>query len=352
MRTEYDGIYDLIGKSFSGELTKEELIQLNNWKTENRSNLTEYNDYQEIWKHSDRLVMPSKIDLPISLAKTRKNAGIVNKQIKLLTVFAQIAAVLVLALLFSSLYNVFLVSKPQQKIETTVSTVYQQVKASYGTQSRFELADGTVVYLNSGSSLKFPNSFNGMKSRNVELKGEGHFSVTKNSEQPFIVDINKIQVKVLGTTFNVDAYPGNTAFTIALVEGSIQIQQKSGESVKDLIEMKHNQVAFYNQSENTLQLKTEDDLNKYTAWTEGKIVFSDDPVNTVIQKLENWFNVDIELADKKLEKYRFTGTFIDEPLEQILGILNLTSQMQYQIIPAKKLDDNSYSKRKIILKSK
>jgi len=94
------------------------------------------------------------------------------------------------------------------------------------------------------------------------------------------------------------------------------------------------------------------DLNKYTAWIDGKIVFSDDPVNTVIQKLENWYNVDIELSDKKMENYRFTGTFLDEPLEQVLSILNLTSQMQYKVIPAKRLGDNSFSKRKIILKSK
>jgi hypothetical protein len=72
----------------------------------------------------------------------------------------------------------------------------------------------------------------------------------------------------------------------------------------------------------------------------------------VIQKLEHWYNVDIELADTKLENYRFTGTFIDEPLEQVLSILNLSSQMQYKVIPAKKLTDNSFSKRKIILKSK
>jgi len=176
--------------------------------------------------------------------------------------------------------------------------------------------------------------------------------VIENSEQPFIVDIQNMQIKVIGTTFNVDAYSDNTAFTIALVEGSIQLQQKNGDEIKDVLEMKPNQVAFYNQSENKLQLTSEDDLSKYTAWTDGKIVFSDDPVQTVIQKLEKWYNVDIEIADKSMERYRFTGTFIDEPLEQVLNIINLTSQMKYQIIPARKLSDNSYSKRKIILKSK
>jgi len=349
MNIENDNIYDLIAKSFSGELTDEENANLNNWKSEDKLNILEYSDFADIWKHSNRLAMSSSIDLPKSLGTTRKKAGIDRKRVKWLPVFAQIAAVLVLAVLISALYNLFLVTKPNEKTE---AIVYQQVKASYGTQSRVELADGTIVFLNSGSTLRFPGSFSGMKTRNVELTGEGHFEVAKNKEQPFIVDIHKIQVKVLGTTFNLEAYNNNSSFTIALVEGSIQLQQKTSNGVTDLMQMKPNQVAFYNQTENKLTWKTEDDLNKYTAWTEGKIVLSNDPVNTVIQKLENWYNVDIELADRKLEKYRFTGTFIDEPLEQVLNILNLTSKMEYTVIPATKLGDNSYSKRKIILKSK
>jgi ferric-dicitrate binding protein FerR (iron transport regulator) len=349
MNIENDQIYDLIAKSFLGELTEEENVSLLTWKSSDESNTLEYNDFKEIWKHSNRLAMPSQIDLPKSLSTTRKKAGINVKNINLLPRFAQIAAVLVLAILISALYNLFLVTKPNDKNKTIVN---QQVRASFGTQSRVVLADGTVVYLNSGSTLKFPNSFDGMKNRNVELTGEGSFEVAKISEQPFIVDIHNIQIKVLGTKFTVDAYPNNSSFIIALIEGSIQLQQKNGTGVTDLIEMKPNQVANYNLSENKLLTNTEEDLTKYTAWTEGKIVLSNDPVNTVIQKLENWYNVDIELSDKKLEKYRFTGTFIEEPLEQVLRILNLTSHMRYTIIPAKKLGDNSYSKRKIILKSK
>ncbi len=348
MNIDNPEIYDLIAKSFSGQLTEEEQITLNEWKLADRYNLAEYNDYTDIWNHSNHLAMLSEIDMPKSLDATRKKAGIDRRQIGWFKIFAQIAAILVLALLFSSLYNLFLVPKPYQRAE---AIVYQQVKATYGTQSRVDLADGTIVYLNSGSALRFPATFNGQKNRNVELSGEGYFTVTKNSEQPFVVDIHKLQIEVHGTTFNVDAYPGNSAFKIALVEGSIRLEQKADNSEIELMDMKPNQVATYNLSENKLSLKNEDDLTKYTAWTEGKIIFSNDPVSTVLQKLGNWYNVDIEVADRKLRKYRFTGTFIDEPLEQVLNILNLTSDMRYQVIPAQKQADNSYSKRKIILKS-
>jgi len=349
MNLEQDEIYDLIAKSFAGELTEDELVHLNSWKAAEKSNLAAYNDYKEIWNHSNRLALPSQIDLSGSLKITRHKAGIKNREIKWMSLMRQIAAVFVLSVIFATTYN--LVKKPVTLMKKEV-VVFQEVRAAFGTQTRLELPDGTMVSLNSGSTLKFPTTFGNSKTRLVYLSGEGNFKVAKNAQQPFIVDINKLQVRVLGTTFNVEAYPGNATITVALIEGKVLLQQMCNEKISDLMEMKPNQVACFRKLENKIEWIAERDLAKYTAWTEGKIIFSNDPVNTVIQKLQNWYNVDIELSDKKLENYRFTGTFIDEPLEQVLSILNLTSQMQYKVIPARKLGDNSFSKRKIILKSK
>jgi transmembrane sensor len=348
MEPKFENIYDLIAKSFSDDLTEQEAIQLNSWKSAERSNLLEYIDYQSIWENSGQLALPGSIDLTDSLKSTRKKAGIGRSPIKWYS-YLQVAAVLVLAVMLSALYNLYIAPKAQ--VNTKI-IVYQEVKSTYGTQSRVELSDGTIVNLNSGSSLRFPISFNNQKTRNVTLTGEGHFKVAKNSAQPFVVDVNDIHVKVLGTTFNIDAYADNSSVTIALVEGKITLQQETANGMYDLLEMKPNQVATYQQKTNKLQWRSEKDLNKYTAWTDGKIVFSNDPVATVIHKLENWYNIDIKLADKRLERYRFTGTFINEPLEQVLSIINMTSKMSYTVIPAQKLPDNSYSKRKIILKSK
>jgi transmembrane sensor len=349
MDPQHDELFDLIARSFYGELTAEETMLLNVWKEAKKSNFTAYQDYAEIWRHSNQMALPSPIDLPGSLEITRYKAGIKNREIKWMSLMRQIAAVLVLSVIFASTYQ--MVVKPISSVKKE-TTVFQEVRAAFGTQTRLELPDGTMVSLNSGSTLKFPTTFDNSKTRLVYLSGEGNFKVAKNAQQPFVVDINKLQVRVLGTTFNVDAYPGNTAITIALVEGKILLQQNNNNKTSDLMEMKPNQVACYRKSDNKIEWKKESDLTKYTAWTNGKIVFSNDPVNTVVQKLQNWYNVDIQVVDKKLENYRFTGTFIDEPLEQVLSMLNLTSQMEYKIIPAKKLGDNSFSKRKIILKSK
>lgn len=349
MSADYDEIYDLIAKSITSELTEDESVVLNNWKAEGHSNLTTYNELLEIWQHSNRLMLPSGIDLPDSLKTTRRKAGIKDGKIRWMTILRQAAAVLLLSLLFTSGYHWLVKSKIASQDDLMV---YQEVKAAFGTQTRVELPDGSLVSLNSGSTLKFPTSFKAATSRLVYLSGEANFKVAKNYGQPFIVDVNKLQVKVLGTTFNVDAYPGNAEISVALVEGKVMLQQNNMGNTTELMNMKPNQVVTFRKSDNFFQLKDESDLSKYTAWMEGKIVFSDDPVNTVIKKLENWYNVEIELSDKKLENYRFTGTFIDEPLEQVLNILNITSRMEYKIIPARKQEDNSYSKRKIILKLK
>ena len=296
MNPEHDEIYDLIAKSFAGELTEDESVHLNSWKAAEKWNLAAYNDFMEIWKHSNRLVLPSQINLPKSLETTRQKAGIKNTKIKWMSTIRQIAAVLILAVMFASLYNLQFRPVAPGKSE---AVLFQEVRAAYGTRTRIELPDGTIVRLNSGSTLKFPTTFDNSKTRLVYLSGEGNFKVAKNAQQPFIVDINKLQVRVLGTTFNVDAYPGNAAITVALVEGKILLQHTCKDKVSDLMEMKPNQVAFFKPSENKIQWKTESDLTKYTAWTDGKIVFSNDPVITVIQKLENWYNVDIELRKIK-----------------------------------------------------
>lgn len=342
-------IYDLIARSFISELSDNEKLILDKWMSENHDNRLEYLDLKEIWEVSERLSLQKQFELGDQLKSTRKLAGInAGKKVKL-KYFIQAAAVLIIALLLNGLYQF----RPSSQIfNSSENVVFQQVKAAFGTQTKVGLPDGTVVSLNSGSTMSFPVSFQNQQERRVRLSGEGHFVVAKNSQQKFIVDANGLEIRVTGTTFNVECYENNSAITVALEEGSVVLQTKTEKGSVDLATMKPNEVAQYNKTENQVNIINTNDLYKYLAWKDGKIVFANDPVQTVVQKLSNWYNVEIVLADKKLEKYRFTGTFINEPVEQVLSILNLTSKMNYTIIPARKLADNSYSKRKIILKSK
>ena len=342
-----DHIYSIIIRSFNGEITAAEKETLQHWKESSRENLEEYHDFETIWKESGKLSIRKPIHSDQALSRIHRQAGMGKK--RWIFWITQAAAVLLLSILFGGLYNHF---NDKPVIGTKVEMAYQEVKASYGTQTTVRLSDGTVVNLNSGSVLKFPISFADNTQRKVELVGEGFFEVAHNEEQPFIVEAGKLQVEVLGTRFNMDAWPDNENITVALIEGSVEIQQATLTGITSLTHLEAGQVAALQLAENKLRVSRQANLEKYYAWTEGKIVFVDDPIQVVVEKLSNWYNVDIVIADNKLQRYRFTGTFVEEPVGQVLSLLSMTSPMQFVIEPSQKHSDNSYSRRRIILKSR
>jgi len=344
--TEY--IYSIIAKSLTDKLSESETTELENWKSASKENLKEYTDFVSVWSMSGTLKMPNPVDSAKTLNSIKSESGFFRTKKRYLNRAFQAAAVLLLSILFSGIYSYL--NDNTARISSQI--VYQEIKAAFGTQSKVELADGTTVFLNSGSKLRFPQTFDNMENRKVELDGEGYFSVSKNKNQPFVVTVNRMDIRVTGTAFNVDAYPNNENITIALVEGSVNLQDNSGAEKKYLMNLTPNQLATLNLQDNTLVKTDLADLHKYTAWVTGRIVFFGDPIQTVVKKLSNWYNVDIVISDQRLENYEFTGTFIDEPLEQVLNILSLTSPMTYVVQQGKKQEDESISKRKIILKSR
>ena len=230
--------------------------------------------------------------------------------------------------------------------------VYQTVRAAYGSQAKVVLPDGTHVWLNSGSSLEFPSSFENFDLRKVSLNGEGYFEVTPDKSKAFIVNTSKLDVKVYGTSFSVNAYDSYDEMTIALVEGKIGVIDDRGTREKELVVLKPNEVASYNESQNEMILSTNESLERYTAWKDGRLIFYGDPIDVVVRRLEKWYNVKIVVADQKLSNYRFTATFIDESLEHVLQLLSLSSPLRYDIAPSVKLPDNSFIARKVTLSTK
>lgn len=344
--TEY--IYSIIAKSLTDQLSESETTELETWKSASKENLREYADFVSVWSMSGTLKMPQPVDAAKRLQKIKGDSRLFRTNKRYLTLAIQAAAVLLLSVLFSGVYTYL----NRDLSVLSKQTVYQEIKAAFGTQSKVELADGTTVFLNSGSKLRFPQTFDNLETRKVELDGEGYFSVAKNKKQPFVVQVKKLDIQVTGTVFNVDAYVDNENITVALVEGSVKLHDNSGTEKKYLMDLLPNQLASLNLHDNTLVKSDQTDLHKYTAWINGRMVFFGDPIQTVVKKLSNWYNVEIIISDKRLENYRFTGTFIDEPLEQVLNILSLTSPMTYVVQAGKKQADESISKRKIILKSR
>ncbi len=339
-------IEQLISRSVFGKLSSEEQAQLNQWVSKSAENAAELESYKALWTKSKSMVLSDAIDVEDALLKTKKQIQLPKKGVRRWLILArQAAAVLLLSVGLTVLYNYFVAAPASQ-------SVYQDVTTSYGTQTSFVLADGTKVRLNSGSHLHFPSSFENMNERKIELEGEAFFEVSKNKEKPFVVTAKELSVRVLGTSFNVSAYNDSPELTVALVEGKVSLSKSGSSDDKELVALRPNEVATFSRDKNEIQVTKEKFMGNYTAWQEGRIVFFGDPIEKVVHRLEKWYNVEIEIEDSQLYKSKITGTFVDESLEQVLSSLSISSPIEYSIIPAKMNDDGSYSKRKVQLRER
>ena len=209
------------------------------------------------------------------------------------------------------------------------SLVYNELNVPYGRSFKVILSDGTKVHLNSGSKLKYPLQFIQGKERTVFLEGEGYFEVTKNKSQPFIVNANNMFVEVLGTTFNVMAYPEDSFITTILVEGSVAIGNNvSLNDTKTLL--KPNQQASWVKEDGKVNIKSVKPTI-YTAWTEGRTVFEHMKFKNILKKLERKYNVKITNHNEKLANEKFTATFDYENINQVLTSFSKNYNFSFSI---------------------
>ncbi len=228
------------------------------------------------------------------------------------------------------------------------TTISQEISTNFGARMKFQLSDGTTVHLNSGSKLVFPSKFLG-HTRKVELIGEAFFEVAPNPSNPFIVKTRAFNVKVLGTSFNLKAFPELNEISTTLVSGSVILETEEAGVSSQIASLMPSDRAVYNSKSKRIQISKQLDLDKFIAWKEGKLVFSNDPIDELAEKLGTWYNVTVKIGNPALGKHRFTATFTDEPIEQVLDLLSKSAPLKYKIVSASKLKDDSYSKRQIVL---
>lgn len=192
------------------------------------------------------------------------------------------------------------------------------------------LSDGTKVWLNSKSTLKYPVNFSGDK-RTVTLDGEAYFEVTKNTHSPFSVKTKSGNVNVLGTHFNVSSYSDDEIFSTTLVEGKVEVSDFDNSSKKSSVILRPNQQVNINAV--TISPKViEVDTELYTAWKEGKFYFENESLKEILKKMARWYNFNLHFEEKSLEKIKFTGSVLkDEPLEDLLEVIGKSSGVKYKI---------------------
>ena len=335
----------LISRYFIGNLTESEEQALKAHLDSNRDDMKVFEDYSLLWEESNPKIAINPIDIEGDLIKTKRRLRL--RKTRVIRFLQQAVAVFILAGVFSGayIYN-YNSSKVLDYIKPP--TLVQEISTAYGTRSKFQLSDGTKVVLNSGSKLLFANEFNS-NCRNVELSGEAFFEVTTDPTKPFIVKTGAIHVKVLGTAFDLQAYPQSGEINTTLVHGKVILENESGGTLKQIAELKPSDHAIYKLSTNSVAISSEEDLDKFIAWKDGKLVFFNDPIEDVAQKLGIWYNVNVKINNNNLKGYHFTATFSDEPIEQVLDLLSKSSPLKYKIKKAARLTDNSYLKREIII---
>jgi len=237
---------------------------------------------------------------------------------------SRIAAVLFLPLLLTFAWYLYSDVHKIHKKKKETPVAYNEIYTPLSAKTRFVLPDSTVVWLNSGSRLKYPFSFPG-KTREVYLTGEGYFEVAKNRKIPFIVKTDNLDITAYGTSFNVMAYPDDPTVETTLVNGTVKV-----ESVKDrkYMFLKPNTQALFNKETETLK-GYRVDTRFYTSWKDGKLIFRNQPLGIVAHKLERWFNCTIHIEDHKMKNYRYTGNIEMETLREVLELIQITTPVKY-----------------------
>ena len=188
------------------------------------------------------------------------------------------------------------------------------------------LPDGSSVLLNRHSSLSYPKRFKS-DNREVQLTGEAYFEVSKDQKHPFIVQTEHINVQVLGTHFNVDAYPDNPDVKTTLLTGSVAVSNKNN-SVRMVL--KPNEAAIYNKVEQKLTRKVLENAGDEISWRHGEFIFDDLPLQEIARELSNSFGTTIHIADSTLRNYRITARFRNgEDLDAILSVLHNAGYFNY-----------------------
>lgn len=211
------------------------------------------------------------------------------------------------------------------KITSDKTNVYNTLVIPPGGEYAITLADGSTVHLNSASKLKYPVSFQD-DIREVTLEGEGYFTITKDSERPFIVYVEGMQIRQYGTVFNINTHSSDK-IEIVLVEGSIGITPpNSGQSM-----VKPHQLAEYNKSRQSLQVK-DVDIEPYISWHYGELIFENRSMKDIMNTLSLWYGIDIVIDNKDIETLHFTGKITRyDKIDYILRAMEKTVDIEFSI---------------------
>ncbi len=300
--------YDqLILKCLSGTATAEEQEQLAHWTEQSVENKKTLEDYRQVWKLGDSKSLPD-FDSVSELKQLETKLNQEDKKIKVLSPYGslvfKVAASITLLIVCSFLFYQLVF-----KTETIV-------KESGAEKIQFTLPDGSVVWLNERSKITYTSDFN--SERHIELSGEGFFEVTRNPDKPFVIRADKSEVKVLGTSFNVRAYENESHNEVYVVTGKVSLADDSDQSII----LSPGEEGILDKQKNLLTRNAETNPNDL-AWKSKQLIFKKTSLTEVAETLEKYFQISITVKNPDLQKCRFTSSFNDPTLEEVIEAISI-----------------------------
>ncbi|WP_423127142.1 FecR family protein [Gaoshiqia sp. Z1-71] len=255
--------------------------------------------------------------------------------------YSRVAAILLLPVLILSVY---LMLQNEDVVSDAASFI--EVHSPYGSRTKFSLPDGSTGWLNGGSLIRYPVQFGA--ERKVVLDGEAFFEVVKNPQSPFIVDATSLQIKVLGTSFNVVAYEVDSISEVVVASGKVEV---TGEGQRFKQVLLPSERLICNRVNHQLS-KSNVYIENYTSWKSGQLMFLNDKLDEVVRKLSRYYHVDIEVQADVRRTQQFRAIMQHESIDEVLRYMKLTMDIDYIISERTAGEDDLLSKRKIVITKK
>ncbi len=351
---------DLICGYLKGDLTPEETRELIDWIKLNKANKQTFDECCELWittrsasKNPGYNAQEGFWKFRQMIRKSDQQVTIPSK-VRFLRTAIRYAAIFIIAFLSGG----FLFYQFDHRISSMPAQGKSELVIPLGSRASYTLADGTVVTLNAGSTLRIDNHF-GIKDRIVELEGEGYFKVSEDRKKPFIVKTSYLTVTALGTEFNVKAYPFDNTIETTLVDGSVKIEPNSETGSGEITILQPNQkLTFYKEDSrfedksnmpggkskseikpvmvqskaSAIRLVKENvNIEPVVSWKENRWIFDNQSLSQIAVDLERRYDVQILFKSEGLKSYRFTGTILAEPIEQVLEVISITAPISFKL---------------------
>jgi transmembrane sensor len=346
-----DRFIQLLTKKLSDEIDESELAELNYMLINDEECRQQYNIFKNYWAQDEEKYsneeslfqrIRNRITVPGDFDDTDSAKGWIRK---FPFFWRSLAAVLILGIGVFAYYQYARRTSNGISNESNIAIT----KTPSRTKSRICLSDGSIVTLNSETVLRYPSSFSGA-TREVYLDGEAFFNVTRDRTHPFIVHAGKMNIRVLGTSFNVKSYANDKNMETTLIKGAIEVTLSDRPS--DRIILKPNEKLVLNNKtfnrprannlpsaeENTTnyaltnltRLRSNDTTIVETSWVNNELVFKDEAFSDLANQMERWYGIKIKFKNSGTKDYRFTGVFVKENIVEALNALKMIEPFNYK----------------------